>query len=202
MAAETAEWRVCSMLWRVHSRRRVLRALAWTNKFVSRVETTVGVVVVADVTWSEFEVDLGTMSTVIKTVTAEAHNIEGYMARIYDEFLGIDEFWNSPAERSIEPIRQWFSGVQNHLSGVLEDMIARLQTAYDNYRSVELANIQNSKDLMAKPGPAGGGGPAQRDATPPGGAKPSGGAGGMPQRLLREVHETSQLRDTFEAPRP
>lgn len=99
--------------------------------------------VVAELTWDEFRVDLRQMHQAIGSVTHESGLIEGYMNQISGQFSQVKAYWDTPSEMSFESVQQWFTRVQTDLHELLQEMIRRLQKAYDNYHQTELANTGN-----------------------------------------------------------
>lgn len=97
----------------------------------------------AELTWSEFKVDLAQMRDAIGSVRRESDLIYGYMGQISAEFKGVKAAWVSPAELSFDDVQTWFTKASDDLHHLLEEMINRLQTSYDNYYATELANSQN-----------------------------------------------------------
>jgi len=108
----------------------------------------------AELTWSEFKVDLAQLHQAIGTVGHEAGLIEDYMSRIAAHFSQVKEFWNTPTELSFEEVQQWFTRVQRDLLELLKETVRRLQAAYNNYHAAELANTNNLQTF--KPGDQGG----------------------------------------------
>lgn len=97
----------------------------------------------AELTWSEFKVDLRQLHDTIGTVKHESGLIEGYMSQIAGQFSQVKADWNTPSELSFEDVQQWFTRVQTHLHDLLDETVRRMQTAYDNYHAAELANTEN-----------------------------------------------------------
>jgi uncharacterized protein YukE len=108
----------------------------------------------ADMTWSEFKVDLAQLHEAIGSVGHESGLIGGYMGQISSQFASVKQEWVAPSELSFEEVQEWFTRVQNDLHQLLDETVGRLKKAYDNYHAAELANTQN----LATNGPGGHGG--------------------------------------------
>jgi uncharacterized protein YukE len=108
----------------------------------------------ADMTWSEFKVDLAQLHGAIGSVSHESGLIGGYMSQISSQFASVKQEWVAPSEMSFEDVQQWFTRVQGDLHQLLDETVGRLKKAYDNYHAAELANTQN----LATNGPGGHGG--------------------------------------------
>lgn len=52
-------------------------------------------------------------------------------------------YWHSPAFDSFEDVHRWFTSASIDLTDILDELISRLQTAYDNYRNAEGTNAKN-----------------------------------------------------------
>jgi uncharacterized protein YukE len=108
----------------------------------------------ADMTWSEFKVDLAQLHEAIGSVGHESGLIGGYMSQIASQFASVKQEWVAPSEMSFEDVQQWFTRVQGDLHQLLDETVGRLKKAYDNYHAAELANTQN----LTTNGPGGHGG--------------------------------------------
>jgi uncharacterized protein YukE len=98
---------------------------------------------VADISWSEFRVDLAQLRAAIGSVGSESHELNGYMDQIAAEFSQVKDDWRAPEESSFEAVGQWFAEVQRDLHALLEETVRRMQTAYDNYEKAEVSNTKN-----------------------------------------------------------
>ncbi len=92
---------------------------------------------------ADFEVDLGQLWTAIGTVKAEAARIETAMTTIAAQFTVVETAWSSPSSVSFTELRTWFDRTSTELTAVLDDMAARMTTAYWNYRNAEQDNTAN-----------------------------------------------------------
>lgn len=118
----------------------------------------------ADMTWSEFKVDLRQLHDAIGSVSHESGLIGAYMSQIAREFAAVKDDWAAPSEMSFEDVQRWFTRVQGDLHTLLDETVERMKKAYANYHAAELANTQN---LAAKvPGGSGdnGGGSGNGDS--------------------------------------
>ncbi|GGM21447.1 hypothetical protein GCM10010129_77150 [Streptomyces fumigatiscleroticus] len=91
----------------------------------------------------EFKVALGELKSAIGTVRKYAGDIEGNLAEIGRQFDRLGGAWTSPARMSSEPVTEWFKRASRDMHSLLEEMIRRMQAAYDNYLDAETTNYNN-----------------------------------------------------------
>lgn len=97
----------------------------------------------SDYTLEQFRVDLQTLNEAIKTVTGIKNEISDDMSSVRQIMDSLGGSWSSPAHDTFQPVKTWFDTTQNDLRDLLEDIIRRLQSSYDNYHAAELANFGN-----------------------------------------------------------
>jgi WXG100 family type VII secretion target len=105
-------------------------------------------------TLEQFKVDLQHLHDAIGTVTGIKNEITDHMSAVRTAMDGLGEAWKSPAHDTFPPVRTWFDNTQNDLRDMLEEIIRRLQSSYDNYHAAESANFGNV--TPAGPPPPGG----------------------------------------------
>ncbi|MFE7973130.1 hypothetical protein [Streptomyces shenzhenensis] len=94
-------------------------------------------------TLEEFRVELGKLHDAIVSVRNESYHIGDVMARIPGRFTKVEAAWNSPASTTIDDVKTWFTVVSGHQHDLLEEMVRRMQSVYDNFRAAEEANTRN-----------------------------------------------------------
>jgi uncharacterized protein YukE len=93
--------------------------------------------------FSEFKVHLGELKQAIGTVTGQSEHAESVMAQIVADFEAVSTEWKTPSSASLEEVQQWFARSQTDLHSLLDEVVRRLQVAYDNYLDMETANYKN-----------------------------------------------------------
>jgi uncharacterized protein YukE len=107
------------------------------------------------VTPAEFKVDLSQFASAIQTVRAQASIIESACLDIKANMQGLQGVWNTPAALGFEELALACSKQMDALTGLLTEMVARMQAAYQNYLAVEEANTRNLQGGPKPPGHAG-----------------------------------------------
>ncbi|WP_406178168.1 WXG100 family type VII secretion target [Streptomyces sp. NBC_00996] len=93
--------------------------------------------------WSDFKVHLGELKEAIKTVKDRSGHIASTMGRIAGEFETVGTEWQTPSSAGLEEVQQWFGRSQTDLRDLLDEVVRRMQVAYDNYHEMETANYDN-----------------------------------------------------------
>jgi uncharacterized protein YukE len=93
--------------------------------------------------WSDFQVHLREMQAAIGVVRERSSDVEAAMGTIRTVFAEIGNQWQTPSALTLEEIQDWFTRASADLYALLEEVVRRLQVAYDNYHRTELANRQN-----------------------------------------------------------
>jgi uncharacterized protein YukE len=89
-------------------------------------------------------VDLPELLNAIAAVRREKETISGILAQIKSKMeWDIGYSWTSPAHDSFEPIRRWFLNATTDLMDILDEMISRMKTSYDNYLQAEETSLKN-----------------------------------------------------------
>ncbi|WP_431949793.1 WXG100 family type VII secretion target [Actinacidiphila sp. bgisy167] len=91
----------------------------------------------------EFQVALQDLHAAIGIVRSESGTVSGLIGRIQSHFDAAQSFWQSPAASTFETTASWFTTSSRALEDLLNEMVGRLQTAYDNYVAAERANTNN-----------------------------------------------------------
>lgn len=96
------------------------------------------------VSWNEFQVALGELRRSIGVVRGESAHISTLIGQVEKHFGAAHGYWRSPSATSFETMSDWFSRSSRELEALLQEMVHRMQVAYDNYASAERANTRNS----------------------------------------------------------
>jgi uncharacterized protein YukE len=94
-------------------------------------------------TETEFKVDLRQLSDAIGSVRRERDNIEHSMTYIGTEFRAAKEAWQFPSAYAYDDMQNWFMRVSGELKDLLDEIIRRMQDAYQTYHAAEVANTGN-----------------------------------------------------------
>jgi len=101
-------------------------------------------------TESEFKADLRHLHDAIQAVKREHHIIDDEFANVIREFNMCRGMWDTPSAASFDAVSTWLSRAGIRLNAVLDDMVMRMQTAYDNYKAAEIANTSNLRLLQVR----------------------------------------------------
>ncbi|MFK4222302.1 WXG100 family type VII secretion target [Streptomyces sp. NPDC019890] len=96
-----------------------------------------------DMSWSDFRVNLGHLKEAIGTVRGQSGHIASTMSRLAGEFETVGAEWQTPSSATLEEVQRWFARSQTELHDLLEEVVRRMQVAYDNYHEMETANYNN-----------------------------------------------------------
>lgn len=99
-----------------------------------------------EVTVDEWRAYLEDMKAAIDVVQREATTINGKMGQIDTKMNELGTHWSSPAYSSFDDIKTWFHKSQHDLADLLDDILLRLRTSYQNYHDAEKANFGNISD--------------------------------------------------------
>jgi WXG100 family type VII secretion target len=94
-------------------------------------------------TLTEFRVDLQQMEEAIGVLKLQAGLIDSRVATITTLLRSVPASWSSPAELTFNEVQQVCTAQLTRLTGLLEEMISRMQTAYQNYLDAEQSNVSN-----------------------------------------------------------
>ena len=90
-----------------------------------------------------FTVDLGDFSDAIGRVSADRDTINAANAQIVAEFQAVENAWHSPAGESFTSFLTDLTSTTQKLQELLDDMVSRMQTTYQNYSDAETTNTAN-----------------------------------------------------------
>ncbi|MFC5204630.1 WXG100 family type VII secretion target [Streptomyces kaempferi] len=93
--------------------------------------------------WDEFLVALGDLRGATGVVQHESEHISDLANQIQTHLNAAHSAWQSPAADTFKSISEWFTDASHELESLLEDMVRRMQAAYDNYAAAEAANTRN-----------------------------------------------------------
>ena len=94
-------------------------------------------------TIEQFRIDLKQLHDAIGTITSIKTEITDHMSAVRRAMTSLGDVWTGPAQNTFEPLRTWFDTTQTDLGEMLEEIIRRLQSSYDNYHAAEQANFGN-----------------------------------------------------------
>lgn len=92
----------------------------------------------------EFHVALGQLRSAISVARGESEHVSGLIHQIQSHFDAAHNSWQSPSASSFATMSTWFTNASRELDELLREMTRRMQAAYDNYASAEIANTHNS----------------------------------------------------------
>ncbi|MEV6994321.1 WXG100 family type VII secretion target [Streptomyces sp. NPDC093228] len=95
-------------------------------------------------TLAEFRVALGDLRRAIGIVRKENMHISELLSSMQRHFVAAHASWQSPSATSFEAMSEWFTKGSRDLENLLQEMVRRMQAAYDNYLEAERANTKNS----------------------------------------------------------
>jgi WXG100 family type VII secretion target len=98
---------------------------------------------VTELTLSEFRVDLDDLESAIGTVQAQADSINTNCQAITGVMQDVPGSWNTPAGQTFSVLTQACITQMDALTGLLTEMIQRMQAAYQTYLNVEQTNTNN-----------------------------------------------------------
>ena len=91
----------------------------------------------------EFAVDLQAMSDAIGTVSTDRDGINSDITAIMTAFQTCESAWTSPAGTTFADFKSTLSSSTQSLMNLLDDMITRMKTTYQNYEAAENSNVNN-----------------------------------------------------------
>ena len=91
----------------------------------------------------EFEVDLGQLSDAIGSVGAQRDAIRTAFEQIKSHFSDVGAMWFGPAGQSFRDFDSTLQTAAQDTLDVLDDIVNRLGTAYQNYSDAEATNVGN-----------------------------------------------------------
>lgn len=97
----------------------------------------------ATLTISEFKVDLDQLESATGTVQAQSGTINSSCQAITGIMQDIPPSWNTPAGQTFSELTQACINQMNALTGLLAEMIQRMQAAYQTYLNMEQTNFNN-----------------------------------------------------------
>lgn len=92
---------------------------------------------------TEFNADLAKMNDAIGTVSRDRDTIRADFGKITSQFDTLHAAWQSPAGETYDEFRTTLQNAANTMLGVLDDLVSRMHTTYENYLNAETANANN-----------------------------------------------------------
>ena len=96
-----------------------------------------------ELTSTQFQVDLGQLSDAITTVRGLTASVSDEVSVMQSRLQTIASLWRTPSTASYEEIEAWFDTASTDLVNLLEEIVSRLQQAYDTYGTTEQTNVSN-----------------------------------------------------------
>jgi len=96
-----------------------------------------------ELTSTQFQVDLGQLSDAITTVRGLTASVSDEVSVMQSRLQTIASLWRTPSTASYEEIEAWFDTASTDLVNLLEEIVSRLQQAYDTYVTTEQTNVSN-----------------------------------------------------------
>lgn len=97
----------------------------------------------ATMTYAQFKINLHHLHVALKTVATEAAKIRVAVGEISSTTQSLATTWTSPAGLAFGQLQASASTSMWGLVDILDQVAAKLQNAYDNYREMEMQNTRN-----------------------------------------------------------
>ncbi|GAA2745994.1 WXG100 family type VII secretion target [Kitasatospora cinereorecta] len=97
----------------------------------------------APLTPAEFKVDLEQLAEAIEIVRGRKDGIALNVEAIDSCFKAAESYWHSPAGSSFVTFHAEFSANMKQLNELLEEMVKRMGSAYQQYKEIEALNTAN-----------------------------------------------------------
>ncbi|MBO8190328.1 WXG100 family type VII secretion target [Streptomyces oryzae] len=94
-------------------------------------------------TIEQFRIDLKQLNEAIGTISTIKTEITDNMSAVRKIMNSLGDAWSGPAHNTFHPMKTWFDTTQTDLGEMLDEIIRRLQSSYDNYHAAEQANFGN-----------------------------------------------------------
>jgi WXG100 family type VII secretion target len=91
----------------------------------------------------QFQVDLQQFTDAIGTVTADRNTIADDFGQIKSALNNLGSSWQSPAGGTYDTLQTSLTSATQQMISVLDDIISRMNTTYQNYDNAENSNAQN-----------------------------------------------------------
>ena len=92
---------------------------------------------------AEFKVDMAQFAQAITTVSQDRDTIEADITQLKALFTQVEQAWISPSGATFIAVQDKFNSAVDELSTLLNQMIQRMQTTYNNYLVAETKNYNN-----------------------------------------------------------
>jgi hypothetical protein len=92
---------------------------------------------------ADFKVDLQQLGDATDAVTQQSYVIGGQVDTINNLLAAIPPYWNTPSEVPFGQLAQSCGTQMKNLLILLDEMISRMLSAYENYKDAETANVAN-----------------------------------------------------------
>jgi WXG100 family type VII secretion target len=91
----------------------------------------------------EFKVDLEQLHGAIGQVGRDRGVIQDCFNQITAQFDGLQANWQGPAAETYDDLRTALQNATTAMLHVLDEIVSRMQTTYQNYESAESSNARN-----------------------------------------------------------
>jgi uncharacterized protein YukE len=89
------------------------------------------------VTLQQFRVDLAQLKEAKEQIAAITLDLQGRVGELDECITNVGVCWGAPAEATLPAVQLLFSTQMDALTVLLLEMVERMGTAYDNYRTAE-----------------------------------------------------------------
>src|ERR1700752_3180173 len=89
---------------------------------------------------SAFKVDLAQLADAITSVQGSAERISGYVDQIKASLNAGEQEWSSPAYQTFAALVPDVNTDMDTLVNLMNEMVTRMQSTYNQYSSIELTN--------------------------------------------------------------
>jgi uncharacterized protein YukE len=123
--------------WPDNARPRECAALSWPmRRFLITMAAQ-------SMTMAEFKVDLAQLQNAIQVVSAQAGSIDTNCQDITAAMAVAPQSWVTPSGQTFDELAQACDRQMQALTGLLTEMVQRMQAAYQTYLATEEANTRN-----------------------------------------------------------
>jgi uncharacterized protein YukE len=95
-------------------------------------------------TWAQFQVDLQLLGSAVDSVGALSGHMQETLGYMQSNLKMVESAWTTPSSPSFELVVDWYTSCQTQLTALLDEIVARLKVAYQNYLNVETTNTGNA----------------------------------------------------------
>jgi WXG100 family type VII secretion target len=93
---------------------------------------------------TQFSVDLEQLHEAIGSVSSSSEAVGEMLALMAATFNQAETAWSSPSSVTFTQVSQWFTKASGDLHTLLDEIVSRLNTAYETYVQAEQTNTDNA----------------------------------------------------------